>query len=66
MEKVFYLTDHVLILLTDPRQILTGENPIFCQISTHQILTGQILMRQILTGQSLTVEKMPLPEASQR
>ncbi|MGK3451483.1 hypothetical protein ACSLNK_29275, partial [Escherichia coli] len=36
-EKVFYLTDHVLILLTDPRQILTGENPLFCQISTHQI-----------------------------
>ena len=53
--------DHVLILLTDPRQILTGENPLFCQISTHQILTGQILMRQ-----NLTVEKMPLPEASQR
>ncbi|HAN4514857.1 TPA: hypothetical protein IFC82_004174 [Escherichia coli] len=60
-----------MILLTDPRQILTGENPLFCQISTHQILTGQILMRQILmrqilTGQNLTVEKMPLPEASQR
>ncbi|EES5103378.1 TPA: hypothetical protein JS220_004342 [Escherichia coli] len=55
-----------MILLTDPRQILTGENPLFCQISTHQILTGQILMRQILTGQNLTVEKKPQPEASQR
>lgn len=30
-EKVFYLTDHVLILLTDPRQILTGENPLFAR-----------------------------------
>ncbi|ESJ76088.1 hypothetical protein CFSAN001075_13723 [Salmonella enterica subsp. enterica serovar Hartford str. CFSAN001075] len=47
------LVDLVLILLTDPRQILTGQNRRFCQISTGQILMGQILMHQILMGQIL-------------
>lgn len=42
-----------MILLTDPRQILTGQNRRFCQISTGQILMRQILMRQILMGQIL-------------
>ncbi len=65
--------DLVLILLTDPRQILTGQNRRFCQISTGQILMGQILMGQILmrqilmgqilTGQDLTGEQMQPPAA---
>ncbi|OHG82383.1 hypothetical protein A7S89_24720, partial [Salmonella enterica subsp. enterica serovar Inverness] len=64
----YYLVDLVLILLTDPRQILTGQNRRFYQISTGQILMRQILMRQILmgqilTGQDLTGEQMQPPAA---
>ncbi|GAB7197620.1 hypothetical protein [Dickeya oryzae] len=57
MIQIYLLTDQLLLMDHVP-QILTGENPVFCQILTgetrmkSQILTCQELTCQILTGEN--------------